>query len=123
MLPWLTFSLLLLAMYVRLVLTQSLSVLREPYVTVAHAKGASERQVLTRHVVPSVVSVVAAMVAMDVGTALGIALFVEVVYGLPGLGRLLIVALQGFSGNAADRSAPATPYGGVRSTRGYRRSG
>ena len=38
------------------------------------------------------------MVAMDVGTALGVALFVEVVYGLPGLGRLLITALQGFSG-------------------------
>jgi peptide/nickel transport system permease protein len=97
-LPWLSFSLLLLAMYVRLVRTQSLSVLHEPYVTVARAKGASERQVLSRHVVPTVVTVVAAMVAMDVGTALGIALFIEVVYGLPGLGRLLIVALQGFSG-------------------------
>jgi peptide/nickel transport system permease protein len=97
-LPWLSFSLLLLALYVRLVRTQSLSVLDEPYVTVARAKGASDRQVLQRHVVPSVVTVVAAMVAMDIGTALGIALFIEVVYGLPGLGRLLIVALQGFSG-------------------------
>lgn len=97
-LPWLSFSVLLLALYVRLVRTQSLSVLHEPYVTVARAKGASDRQVLQRHVVPSVVAVVAAMVAMDIGTALGIALFIEVVYGLPGLGRLLIVALQGFSG-------------------------
>ena len=97
-LPWLSFSLLLLALYVRQVRTQSLSLLHEPYVTVARAKGASERQVLSRHVVPSVVTVVAAMVAMDVGTALGIALFVEVVYGLPGLGRLLIVSLQGFAG-------------------------
>lgn len=97
-LPWLSFSLLLLALYVRQVRTQSLSVLREPFVTVARAKGASERRVLTRHVVPGVVPVVAAMVAMDAGTALGIALFIEVVYGLPGLGRLLIVALQGFVG-------------------------
>jgi len=38
------------------------------------------------------------MVAMDVGTALGVALFIEVVYGLPGLGRQLIIALQGFAG-------------------------
>jgi len=98
LLPWLSFSLLFLALYVRQIRTQSLSLLHEPFVTVARAKGASESQVLRRHVVPSVLTVVAAMVAMDVGTALGIALFVEVVYGLPGLGRLLIVALQGIAG-------------------------
>lgn len=98
LLPWLSFSLFFLALYVRLIRTQSLSVLREPFVTVARAKGASEQRVLARHVVPSVLAVVAAMVAMDVGTAVGVALFVEVVYGLPGLGRLLIVALQGIAG-------------------------
>lgn len=97
-LPWLSFSLLFLALYVRQIRTQSLSVLHEPFVTVARAKGASEGRVLARHVVPGVLAVVTAMVAMDVGTALGVALFVEVVYGLPGLGRLLIVALQGFAG-------------------------
>jgi peptide/nickel transport system permease protein len=97
-LPWLSFSLLFLALYVRQVRTQSLAVLHEPFVTVARAKGASERRILRRHVVPSVLTVVTAMVAMDIGTALGVALFVEVVYGLPGLGRLLITALQGFSG-------------------------
>lgn len=97
-LPWLSFSLLLLALYLRIVRTQSLTVLHEPFVTVARAKGASEQQVLRRHVVPAVVTVVVTMVALDVGAALGIALFIEVVYGLPGLGRLLIVALQGFSG-------------------------
>jgi peptide/nickel transport system permease protein len=97
-LPWLSFSLLFLALYVRQIRTQSLAVLQERFVGVARAKGASERRVLGRHVVPTVLTVVAAMVAMDVGTALGVALFVEVVYGLPGLGRLLITALQGFSG-------------------------
>lgn len=97
-LPWLAFALLFLALYLRQIRTQSLAVLQEPYVTVARAKGATERRVLVHHVVPSVLVVVVTMVAMDVGTALGIALFVEVVYGLPGLGRLLIVALQGFSG-------------------------
>ena len=97
-LPWLSFSLLFLALYLRQIRTQSLDVLREPFVTVARAKGASEQQVLRRHVVPMVLTVAAAMVAMDIGTALGIALFIEVVFGLPGLGRLLITALQGFAG-------------------------
>ncbi len=98
LLPWLSFSLLFLALYLRQIRTQSSSVLREPFINVARAKGASERQVLSRHVVPSVLAVVVVMVAMDVGTALGVALFIEVVYGLPGLGRLLIIALQGFAG-------------------------
>ena len=98
LLPWLSFSLLFLALYLRQIRTQSVDVLHEPFVTVARAKGASDNQVLRRHVVPTVVTVAVAMVAMDVGTALGVALFIEVVYGLPGLGRLLITALQGFSG-------------------------
>ena len=98
LLPWLSFSLLFLALYLRQIRTQSSSVLREPFINVARAKGASERRVLNRHVVPSVLAVVVVMVAMDVGTALGVALFIEVVYGLPGLGRQLIVALQGFAG-------------------------
>ena len=98
LLPWLSFSLLFLALYLRQIRTQSSSVLREPFINVARAKGASERRVLSRHVVPSVLAVVVVMVAMDVGTALGVALFIEVVYGLPGLGRQLIVALQGFAG-------------------------
>jgi peptide/nickel transport system permease protein len=97
-LPWLSFALLFLALYVRQIRTQSLAVLQEPFVTVARAKGATERRVLWHHVIPGVLVVVVTMVAMDVGTALGIALFIEVVYGLPGLGRLLIVSLQGFVG-------------------------
>jgi peptide/nickel transport system permease protein len=98
LLPWLSFSLLFLALYLRQIRTQSSSVLREPFINVARAKGASDRQVLSRHVVPSVLAVVVVMVAMDVGTALGVALFIEVVFGLPGLGRQLIIALQGFAG-------------------------
>ena len=94
-LPWLSFALLFLALYLRQIRTQSLAILQETYVMVARAKGATERRVLHHHVVPGVMVVVVTMVAMDVGTALGIALFIEVVYGLPGLGRLLMVAVQG----------------------------
>ncbi len=97
-LPWLSFALLFLALYLRQIRTQSLAVLQEPFVTVARAKGAGEARVLAHHVFPGVAVVIVTMLAMDLGTALGMALFVEVVYGLPGLGRLLIVALQGFFG-------------------------
>jgi peptide/nickel transport system permease protein len=38
------------------------------------------------------------MTAMDAGLAIGIAMYVETVFGLPGLGRTLIRALAGFQG-------------------------
>ncbi len=38
------------------------------------------------------------MVAMDAGTAIGVAMYVETVFGLPGLGRTMIRALAGLQG-------------------------
>jgi peptide/nickel transport system permease protein len=38
------------------------------------------------------------MVAMDVGMAIGIAMYIETVFGLPGLGRTMIRALAGLQG-------------------------
>jgi peptide/nickel transport system permease protein len=67
-------------------------------VQAARAKGASEARVLRRHVLPNALPPLVTMVGMDVGTALGIAVYVETVYGLPGLGRTLIFALDGIVG-------------------------
>ena len=75
-----------------------LEVLEEPYVRTARAKGASELRVLSRHALRNAISPVVTMVGMDAGMAIGIALYVETVFGLPGLGRTTIVALRGFSG-------------------------
>jgi peptide/nickel transport system permease protein len=38
------------------------------------------------------------MSAMDAGMAIGVAMYIETVFGLPGLGRTLIRALAGFQG-------------------------
>ena len=98
LLPWLSFSLLFLALYLRQIRTQSLDLLNEPFVTVARAKGATEQQVLTRHVVPTVLTVFVAMVAMDVGTALGVALSRRGGLRSAGPRPAPDHALQGFSG-------------------------
>jgi peptide/nickel transport system permease protein len=64
--------------------------LEEDWVRTARAKGASEWYVVRRHVLRHALLPVVAMLGMDVGLAIGSAAFVEVVFGLPGVGRVAI---------------------------------
>ena len=97
-LPWITFALFFVALYLRMMRARMIEVLEEPYVRTARAKGASEAAVVRRHALRNAIGPIVTMVGMDAGTAIGIALYVETVFGLPGLGRTTIVALQGFEG-------------------------
>jgi peptide/nickel transport system permease protein len=96
--PWTTFALFFVALYLRIVRTRTLEVLEEPWVRTARAKGASELRVLRKHVLRNALAPVVTMMAMDAGMAIGIAMYVETVFGLPGLGRTTIRALAGFQG-------------------------
>jgi peptide/nickel transport system permease protein len=97
-LPWVTFALFLLPLYVRMVRTRVLETLDEPHVMVARGKGATERRVIALHVMPLVLPSLAAMLAMDAGAALTAAIYIEVAFGLPGLGQTALFAQQGFVG-------------------------
>ena len=97
-LPWITFALFLLPLYVRMVRARVLVTLDEQHVTVARAKGASERVVVRSHVLPLVLPTLVAMLAMDAGAALVAAIYIEVVFGLPGLGNTAIQAQAGIVG-------------------------
>lgn len=92
-LPWLTFALLFAALYARMIRASVLEALEEDYVRTAKAKGAGAWRVLRRHVFRNAIMPVVAMIGMDVGVAFGGALFIEVVYGLPGMGTILFRAL------------------------------
>jgi peptide/nickel transport system permease protein len=94
-LPWCTFALLFAALYVRMIRAQVMETLNEDYVRTARAKGAPERQVLFSHVLRNALLPVVTMLGMDIGVALGGAIFTEGVYQLPGLGRTAIIAIQG----------------------------
>jgi peptide/nickel transport system permease protein len=94
-LPWISFAALLLALHLRQMRASALTVLAEPHVAVARAKGVPERSVLRHHVVPNALPPVVTSLATDIGAILGVALYVEVVFRLPGLGRLFLVAVQG----------------------------
>jgi peptide/nickel transport system permease protein len=97
-LPWVTFALFFVALYMRVLRARLLETLNTHYVRTARAKGARESRVLVRHALPNVVAPTIVMLAMDAGTAIGISIYIEVVYGLQGIGRLVLDALNGDRG-------------------------
>jgi peptide/nickel transport system permease protein len=97
-LPWVTFALFFVALYLRIVRARMLEVLDEPFVRTARAKGASEMHVIRVHALRNAIPPVVTMLAMDAGMAIGIAMYIETVFALPGLGRTLIQAEAGLQG-------------------------
>lgn len=95
-LPWVTFAILFAALYVRMIRANVMEALGEDYVRTARAKGAPEWLVMRSHVLRNALLPVVTMLGMDIGLALGGAIFTESVYGLPGLGKTLIQAIEGF---------------------------
>ena len=95
-LPWMTFAFLFSAQYVRMIRANTMETLNEDYVRTARAKGAPESRVMRSHVLRNAMLAVVTMLGMDIGLALGGAIFTETVYGLPGLGKVAIESIQNF---------------------------
>jgi peptide/nickel transport system permease protein len=95
-LPWATFAFLFAALYVRMIRANVMEALGEDYVRTARAKGAPEWLVMRSHVLRNALLPVVTMLGMDIGIALGGAIFTESVFGLPGLGKTLIQSIEGF---------------------------
>jgi len=91
-LPWITFMVLFAALYVRLVRANVMETMNEDYVRTARAKGASERRVMIHHVLRNSMLPIVTILGMDIGLALGGAVFTETIFQLPGLGREVITA-------------------------------
>jgi peptide/nickel transport system permease protein len=92
-LPWLTFALLYAAFYARMIRASIVETMNEDYVRTARAKGASGAQVMKRHVLRNAMLPVVTMLGMDLGLWMGNAIFIESIFGMPGIGRLLTTSL------------------------------
>ena len=68
--------------------------LRQDYVRTARAKGLPESRVLTRHALPLAMLPVLTVIGGRVGHLLSGAVLVEMVFGWPGIGRLLLSSVQ-----------------------------
>jgi peptide/nickel transport system permease protein len=95
-LPWVTFMLLFTALYVRLIRATVMETMSEDYVRTARAKGAPERRVLVQHVLRNSLIPVVTILGMDIGLALGGAVFTETIFNLPGIGNTLITGAQAY---------------------------
>jgi peptide/nickel transport system permease protein len=92
-LPALSIGLAELAVYTQLLRADAIQTLGEDYVLAARAKGLPTRQVLVHHALrPSSFSLLT-LAAVNFGRLLGGTVIVEQLFGLPGIGQLVIQAI------------------------------
>jgi peptide/nickel transport system permease protein len=87
-LPVTTLTLFELAMITRFTRAAMIEALGKDYVTVAYAKGATHGRVLWRHALPNALVTSVTIIGLEFGVLLAGAVVTEIIYGLPGLGRL-----------------------------------
>jgi len=93
-LPAVTLGVQMSAVFTRFVRAAMLEVLHEDYVRTARAKGLHERVVVVRHALRSALVPVVTVVGLQFGRLLGGAVVVESVFAWPGVGRLIIQAVE-----------------------------
>lgn len=94
LLPWMTLGFLNSALYARLSRAQMLETLSEDYVRTARAKGLPLGKVYTRHALRAAITPIVTIAGLDIGTALGGTFITETIFGLQGLGRATVDAVQ-----------------------------
>ena len=92
--PVVVLSLGLLAHVSRLTRSSLLEVLGSGYVLAARARGLGEQRVLWRHAMPNALLPAITVLAIDAGRLIGGIVVVETVFAFPGLGRMLVYAIE-----------------------------
>ncbi len=93
-LPVITLTLTLLAHVSRLTRSSMLEALDSNYVKVARARGMPERVVIVRHALRNALLPTITVLAQDFGFLIGGIVAVEAIFAYPGIGQLLIFALN-----------------------------
>ena len=94
-LPVLTLTLTHIAMWTRYQRGELLGVLGEQYIVCARAKGLPAKAVFLRHAMRNALLPIITLVAIDMGKLVAGAVVVESVFGLPGIGTLLLDSVNG----------------------------
>ena len=81
------------ALIIRFTRTSMLDVLQEDYVRTARAKGVRPAGVVMRHAFRNAMIPVLTVVGLTVATLIGGAIVTETVFGLPGVGNLIVSAV------------------------------
>jgi len=82
------------ALIARMARSSMLEVLRQDYIRTARSKGLKERLVILRHALKNAMIPVLTVIGIAFGVLLGGAIIVETVFTYPGVGRLVVKAVQ-----------------------------
>jgi peptide/nickel transport system permease protein len=93
-LPAITVALTSLAYIIRMTRSSTVDVLQTDYVRTANLKGLSPRKVLFTHVLRNSLLPTITVIAISVGWLIGGLIVTESVFSYPGIGRLLLYAVQ-----------------------------
>jgi peptide/nickel transport system permease protein len=93
-LPALAVSTNLMGSVARYTRSGMLEVMRQDYVRTARAKGLKDRGVLFRHALKNALIPVVTVVGLQLGALLGGTVIIEQIFGLPGIGWLMIQAIS-----------------------------
>ncbi|HEX6422758.1 MAG TPA: ABC transporter permease [Acidimicrobiales bacterium] len=103
-LPAVTLAAAQVAVYMRLLRSDMVATLQEDFIQMARSKGISDQRVLWRHALRPSSLTLLTVAGLNVGTLIGGAVVVEVIYSIPGMGLAIsqaiferqYVALQSF---------------------------
>jgi peptide/nickel transport system permease protein len=101
-LPWLTFAIIFLPLYMRMVRTAVIDVLEQQYVLTARAKGSGALRLLRVHVLRNALMQPLTLIGMEIGLALTVSIYIETMYSMNGAGRLAIGSLGFGTGIVGD---------------------
>jgi peptide/nickel transport system permease protein len=93
-LPSLTLAVYTTGLITRLVRTDVHDVLVQDFIRTARAKGLGEQTVLSRHALRNAMISAATVLGLQLGTLLGGSVVVETVFAWPGVGWLMLQAIQ-----------------------------
>jgi peptide/nickel transport system permease protein len=93
LIPSLILGTALSAATMRMTRTMMLEVLRQDYIRTAWSKGLKERVVVMRHAFKNALIPVVSLVGLQLPIIVGGAVIMENIFNLPGLGRLMLIAL------------------------------
>jgi peptide/nickel transport system permease protein len=94
-LPAISISVFTLAIVMRMVRAMMLEVLGQDYVRTARAKGVNRRTVVSKHALRNALIPVVTIVGFEIGVLIGGAAIVEIIFGLPGVGYVLLQSIFG----------------------------
>jgi peptide/nickel transport system permease protein len=92
-LPVITLAVGQVAIYMRLLRSDMIATLQENFITMAKAKGVPNRRILFRHALRPSSLTLLTVAGLNIGTLIGGAIVVEVIFGVPGMGTQIAVAI------------------------------